>query len=92
MMMKRTNGPISVKLPDGRILNRSDLPARDTRRWVARRKAVVVLAVNAGLVSLEEVCDMYALSEEEFSSWESAMLKYGRNGLRATHMQEYRQP
>ncbi len=92
MYIKRENGPVSVKLPDGTRLTRSDLPTKDTRRWVARRKATVVLAVNAGLVSLDEVCGMYDLSKEEFTSWESALLKHGRSGLRITHLKKYRQP
>ncbi len=83
---------MSVKLPDGTRLTRSDLPPRNTKRWVARRKATVVLAVNAGLVSLEEACRMYDLTEEEFASWEAAMLKHGRGGLRVTHLKKYRQP
>jgi hypothetical protein len=31
-----------------------DLPPPETRRWVARRKAQVVAAVRAGLLTLEE--------------------------------------
>ncbi len=92
MFVRRESGPVSVKLPDGSRLTRSDLPPKNTYRWVARRKATVVLAVNAGLVSLEEVCRMYELTEEEFASWESALLKHGRGGLRVTHLKKYRQP
>lgn len=92
MFIRRESGPVSVKLPDGTVLTRGDLPAKNTRRWVARRKATVVLAVNAGLVSLEEVCRMYDLTEEEFTSWETAMLHHGRRGLRVTHLKKYRQP
>src|SRR6516164_310901 len=33
-----------------------DLPPPDTKRWVTRRKAVIVSAVRAGVISLEEVC------------------------------------
>jgi len=33
----------------------ADLPSADTRRWVPRRKAVIVDAVRQGVVSLEEV-------------------------------------
>ncbi len=82
---------MSVKLPDGSHLTRSDLPPKNTCRWVARRKATVVLAVHAGLVTLEEVCRMYDLTEEEFTSWEAALLKHGRSGLRITHLKKYRQ-
>src|SRR6516162_6549101 len=33
-----------------------DLPPPDTKRWVTRRKAVIVSAVHTGVISLEEVC------------------------------------
>ena len=37
----------------------TDLPPPNTKRWVARRKAVVVNAVRSGAISLEEVCRRY---------------------------------
>jgi hypothetical protein len=33
-----------------------DLPPPDTKRWVTRRKAVIVNAMCTGGISLEEVC------------------------------------
>ena len=48
-----------------------DLPPPDTKRWVTRRKAVIVNAVRAGVISLEEVCRLYELSVEEFLAWET---------------------
>ena len=38
-----------------------DLPPLDTKRWVTRRKAMIVNAVRAGEISLEEVCRRYEL-------------------------------
>ena len=76
--------------PDGGTLTLADLPASDTRRWVARRKAEVVAAVRGGLLSLDDACKRYALTREEFVSWERAIRQFGLPGLRATHMQEYR--
>jgi hypothetical protein len=67
-----------------------DLPPPDTKRWVPRRKAQVVAAVRAGALSLDEACERYALTVEEFLSWQRAIDKYGLAGLRATHAQEYR--
>jgi hypothetical protein len=61
--------------PNGNVLTIVDLPAATTTRWVKRRKAEVVAAVNGGMISLEEVCRRYALTIEEFSSWESAVKK-----------------
>ena len=52
--------------PDGRRLTFADLPLPDTKRWVIRRKAEVVAAVRGGLLSLDEACDRYQLTNEEF--------------------------
>jgi hypothetical protein len=66
------------------------LPAPDTKRWVARRKAVIVEAVRSGIIDLEEVCRLYNLSVEEFLAWERAIERYGVPGLRVTRLQIYR--
>lgn len=66
------------------------LPPSDTRRWVMRRKAQVVAAVRSGLLTFEEACERYTLSEEEFKSWIDLLDQHGLRGLRATRMQEYR--
>jgi hypothetical protein len=76
--------------PDGRTLTLDDLPKRDTTRWVTRRKAEVVAAVQGGLLSLDEACERYSLSLEEFLSWQHAIARHGLDGLRATHVQDYR--
>ncbi|MFO7856126.1 MAG: DUF1153 domain-containing protein [Paracoccaceae bacterium] len=82
--------PISVIGPDGMRLTREDLPSPGTRRWVARRKAAVVAAVNGGLLSEAEACRLYGLSEEELDSWRSAVARHGVNALRTTALQRYR--
>ena len=92
MYLKKTDGPRSVTLPDGTIMTRADLPAPDTRRWVASRKAAVVRAVLAGLVSRDEARERWALSEEELDSWISAHLTHGERALKVTMLQRYRQP
>jgi hypothetical protein len=76
--------------PDGSHLSVLDLPARDTKRWVPRRKAEVVAAVRGGLLTLDEACERYALTVEEFLSWQRAITRHGLSGLRATHAQDYR--
>ena len=91
MFLKRVDGPRQIALPDGSILSRADLPPADTRRWVASRKAVVVRAVVYGLISEKEALDRYALSEEEFGLWRSAVAKHGDDGLKVTAIQKYRQ-
>ena len=67
-----------------------ELPAPDTRRWVVRRKAVVVQAVRSGTITLQEACRRYNLSVEEFLAWQRAIERYGIPGLRVTRLQIYR--
>jgi len=82
--------PARVIGPDGKILTLDDLPPPETKRWVARRKAEVVAAVRAQLLTLEEACKRYNLSMEEFTCWEAAIDKYGLGGLRVTRIQDFR--
>src|SRR5256885_11271911 len=67
-----------------------DLPPPDTKRWVTRRKAVIVNAVRTGVISVEEVCRRYELSVEEFLAWQRAIDTHGVPGLRVTRLQIYR--
>jgi hypothetical protein len=76
--------------PDGSPLTIADLPPANTRRWVIRRKAEVVAAVRGGLLSLEEACERYTLTVEEFLSWQSSINDHGLAGLRTTRIQQYR--
>ena len=92
MYLRREKGPIYVVLPDGTKLTRSDLPPADTDRWVARRKATVVAAVDNGLIEANEACKMYRLSDEELDNWRAAVRKHGAGALRVTAIQKYRQP
>ncbi|RXZ64774.1 CtrA inhibitor SciP [Pelagerythrobacter rhizovicinus] len=82
--------PAQVIGPLGEPLTLDDLPPRNTKRWVVRRKAEVVAAVNGGLLTLEEVLDRYALTLEEFASWQRAVDRSGMQGLRVTRIQHYR--
>ena len=72
------------------ILLASDLPPPNTKRWVIRRKAEVVAAVRSGVISLEEACNRYTLSIEEFLSWQRLIDSHGLAGLRVTRLQDYR--
>lgn len=85
----RTTGVLS---PFGKPLTIDDLPPPDTKRWVIRRKAEVVAGVRSGLLTLEEACTRYTLSTEEFLSWERLIDRHGVRGLRATRVQQYRDP
>jgi Protein of unknown function (DUF1153) len=77
--------------PDGSPLTLADLPAPSTKRWVIRRKAEVIAAVRGGLLSLEEACERYMLTVDEFLSWQHSIDQHGLAGLRTTHLQKYRQ-
>ena len=69
---------------------RESLPPANTKRWVTRRKAQVVAAVENGSISIEHACERYSLSVEEFLSWQRAIEEHGLRGLRATRVQQYR--
>lgn len=90
MFLKKVDGPRAVTLPDGSILTRADLPPADTRRWVASRKAKVIKAVAYGLMTEAEAMKRYALSEEEFAIWRSAIENHGEAALKVTAIQKYR--
>ena len=49
-----------------------NLPHPNTKRWVVRRKAAVVVALRNGGITIEEACRVYQLSQEEFLSWDRA--------------------
>ena len=72
--------------PDGRVLTLADLPPWNTTRWVIRRKAELVAAVRGGLLSLEEACERYTLTVDEFLSWQRSIERYGLPGLRTTRL------
>ncbi|SEI83600.1 hypothetical protein MAA5396_00356 [Marinovum algicola] len=92
MYLKKVDGPRAVTLPDGTVMTRADLPAAQTRRWVASRKAAVVRGVIYGLISQEEAQKRYAISAEEFREWVTAVTQFGEDALKATAVQKYRQP
>ena len=82
--------PKTVIGPAGEPLTIDNLPPPETRRWVIRRKAEVVAGVRNGLISLEDACNRYKLSVEEFLSWQSLIEQHGMRGLRTTRLQQYR--
>jgi len=62
---------------DRTVFTLGDLPAADTDRWVMSRKAKIVDAVQGGLITMEDACWRYALTIEEFHSWEIAVERWG---------------
>ena len=82
--------PAKVIGPLGEPLTRDSLPPPETTRWVVRRKAEVVAAVNGGLLTVDEVCQRYNLTMEEFAGWQRAIDRSGMPGLRVTRIQHYK--
>jgi hypothetical protein len=67
-----------------------DLPPPGVTRWVIRRKAQLVAAVEAGVITLDEALGRYSVSPEEFESWQRSLRRHGIYGLRTTRSQIYR--
>jgi hypothetical protein len=59
-----------IELPDGGVLIALNLPPVNITRWVPRRKAEVVAAVEAGILTMPDACRRYRLSSEEFLEWD----------------------
>jgi len=67
-----------------------NLPGPETKRWVPSRKAIVVAAVRVGMLSVQEACGRYRLTEEEFAMWQFQVDRHGLAGLRTSKGQLYR--
>ena len=76
--------PCQVKMPD--IFSAPSQP----KRWVAHRKAEIVTAVRGGYLSLSEACLRYALSIEEYLTWQHGIDLFGLAGLRVDGPQHRR--
>jgi DNA-binding winged helix-turn-helix (wHTH) protein len=50
-------------------------------RWVASRKAAVVLAIRSGLISTSDACQKYLLSADELARWHASFDGNGPAGL-----------
>ena len=82
--------PTEVIGPDGDPLTLEKLPPADVSRWSVKRKAEVIAAVAGGLLTVEEACERYSLSIEEFTRWQCTLERTGMRGLRVTRAQEDR--
>ncbi|MFV0515431.1 MAG: DUF1153 domain-containing protein [Jhaorihella sp.] len=91
MYLRKIDGPRAVRLPDGTVMTRADLPPANTTRWVASRKAAVVRGVLYGLLTEAQALRRYGLSEEEFRGWVRAVAEHGEDALKATAAKRYRQ-
>lgn len=83
-------GRTIILCPDGNPISQADLPPPDTTRWVWRRKAIVVAAVDGGLLSLEHACRRYRLTVEEFMAWKAGCAGNGYEALKVKSIQNQR--
>jgi len=90
MTTEHSGNPNCLIGPDGLPMTLETLPPAGTTRWTIGRKATVVAAVRASLITLEEACERYTLSVEEFLSWQRLVDRHGVRGLRVTRLQDYR--
>ncbi|HTT96768.1 MAG TPA: DUF1153 domain-containing protein [Rhizomicrobium sp.] len=68
--------------PEQRRVLAASLPPNNAMRWTAVRKAQVVAAVAGGVLTLEEARQRYALSLEEFLSWQQSLARGDTRGVR----------
>jgi len=68
------------------------LPSPETKRWTVARKAAVINGVREGLLTVEEACERYNLTTDEYRAWERDFDSHGAAGLRATRVGIYRKP
>lgn len=80
----------SVIGPDGSPLSMTDLPPPGMKRWTARHKAQIVVAVRCGLISLEEACGNYKLTVDELFAWRESYDRHGLRGLSSIRLHLYR--
>src|SRR5258708_16229709 len=92
LQQQRTNsrGERYVIGPTGAPLTLADLPPPNTQRWVIRRKAEVVAAVRGGLLTLDEACERYSLTNEEFLGWHQSIDRHALPALRPTPLPQHR--
>lgn len=69
---------------------RENLPEGGGLRWVVRRKAAVVAAIDCGAITRAEAKARYALSDEELDSWRAAVADMGASGQARRLLQHYR--
>lgn len=75
---------------DEPALTVADMPSAGLKRWYPHRKGEIVRAVREGLITVEEACNRYTLSVEEFFDWQRLFDAHGVKGLRSTQLQQYR--
>ena len=55
--------------PHGELITLAQMPRVGLKRWTQRDKALVVAAVQGGLLSFGEACSRYPPYADEYLSW-----------------------
>jgi hypothetical protein len=55
--------------PQGERITLAQMPRAGLKRWTQRDKALVVAAVQGGLLSFSEACSRYPLYADDYLSW-----------------------
>jgi hypothetical protein len=66
------------------------LPPPGSKRWCPHRKAAVVAAVRGRILTLDKACEQYALSIEEYLTWQRGIDCFGLKGLQVNGPQRRR--
>ena len=74
--------PVAYRRTRMRML--AKLPPANTTRWVPHRKAAVIAAVEAGILSSEDAYRRYNLTADEYAAWKQALHDFGAEGLMVT--------
>src|SRR6266852_4562129 len=59
--------------PAGGRATLDNLPPRTLRRWLPHHKAIVLSAVQQGILSFGEACERYNLTLDEYLSWQRSL-------------------
>lgn len=65
------------------------LPKTPPARWVASTKQAIVEAVEAGILTVDELGGRFGVTPEEFHAWADRLERYGAKGLRQGYVQAY---
>ena len=82
--------PTTFKDPSGEIRSIKDLTdLRTTKRWVISRKAWVVCAIKAGVITKEDALHWYNIYTYELDAWIKKYEADGEKALRTTKIKDY---
>lgn len=79
-----------VRAIDGTVLSIGDLPTGRNVRWTIRNKANLLLAIDGGVIGLDDAIARYVLSIEEIEGWRRDVASHGVEGLKATTLKSRR--